>query len=414
MGVRTFPLLSLGVAAARLPPLASSLKAQLQELIIQHGGAPRQGRDILQPRHAHQFTSDRLFDEFARTCCAANAVPRKELFEAWATALYIDDHFPNSRRVADLACGHGLLSWALLLLGNDLERTAVCVDRRMPGSAEKVAEAVLDRWPHLHGRWDFVESKLNAIEPSSTTLLCGIHACGALSDQIISLAMQGNAPLALIPCCHSRKIMEKAERQELDSTLVLGGCDGGLAGFIDAKRIRRLQGAGFSVDQGEIPEVFTPKNRLILASPPDVPVKIILPLGPIKLPNSAWFSVPIGDTAASIATVKSISGREKAKNRKLPLPPCMCVSLFSPQEDVPTLQQLTLLTNSLFFDTSLDVKVEYTDQEVFRHVSGRLARTFRIEYNISKPSILDKEIAKRIHTELRETIPIVFPGCTVR
>jgi hypothetical protein len=41
---------------------------------------------------------------------------RKEVFETWAAALYIDARFSESRRIADIAAGHGLLAWALLLI----------------------------------------------------------------------------------------------------------------------------------------------------------------------------------------------------------------------------------------------------------------------------------------------------------
>lgn len=185
--------------------------------LSRYGNAQKQSvgsREFLQPRHQADFVSDNnlLFKEFARKVCLTSSVPRKELFETWATALFVHDHFPSSSRVADLACGHGLLSWTFLLL--DKDRTAICIDKRMPGSAEKVANVMLQQWPQLASRWDYVEGKLDAIEPCSSTLLCGIHACGPLSDQIISLAIQANAPLALVPCCHTRTFLDPTQQLE--------------------------------------------------------------------------------------------------------------------------------------------------------------------------------------------------------
>ena len=46
-------------------------------------------------------------------------MPRKELFETWAAALHIDHHFAMNRRIADIAAGHGLLAWSLLLLDEE-------------------------------------------------------------------------------------------------------------------------------------------------------------------------------------------------------------------------------------------------------------------------------------------------------
>ena len=59
----------------------------------------------------------------AIVCCDAGVVPRKEFFETYAAAKYIHQCFPKGvYRVADLAAGHGLLSWMLLAMDDmDME-----------------------------------------------------------------------------------------------------------------------------------------------------------------------------------------------------------------------------------------------------------------------------------------------------
>ncbi|KAL3933234.1 MAG: hypothetical protein SGARI_003751, partial [Bacillariaceae sp.] len=218
-----------------------------------------------------------LFTDFARTVCKADAIPRKELFEAWAMALYVHNHFPEERRIADLACGHGLLSWALMYLDDHYEqqeqsneniepRSAVCIEKRMPFSVEKLQGAMTQRWPNFDGRWDYVEGHLERIVASPSTLLVGVHCCAALSDRVLDLSIAANAPLALVPCCHTHKCLTKEQRKNKKAILQEHNCT--LSEFIDNNRIQRLKDAGFNVQEKLIPSVITPKNRIILATPP--------------------------------------------------------------------------------------------------------------------------------------------------
>ncbi|KAL3892782.1 MAG: hypothetical protein SGPRY_014791, partial [Prymnesium sp.] len=116
--------------------------------------------------HAPRASSD-------RAACAGRAgsvsvLPRKELFEAWEVATTVHYHFPTARRVADLASGHSLLAWILLLLAAEsgVQRSAVCVDVRMPASADTLRAAFLDRWPALDGQLHYVEGCINAVDSS--------------------------------------------------------------------------------------------------------------------------------------------------------------------------------------------------------------------------------------------------------
>ena len=72
----------------------------------------------LRPRDIPSFAHAQppLFKEVACAVCTASVLPRKELYEAWAVATRVDAAFTGYTRVADLAAGHGLLAWLLLLL----------------------------------------------------------------------------------------------------------------------------------------------------------------------------------------------------------------------------------------------------------------------------------------------------------
>lgn len=369
------------------------------------GLSQKRARNLLQRRHIKEFEGNTLFDQFARVVCSTNSIRRKELFEAWYMASSVHKQFPETRRVADLACSHGLVSWALLLLCKESNASAICVDIRMPRSAEKIAAAMLEHWPSLKDRWDYVEGSLDRIVPSSSTLLVGVHACGGLSDKVISLAIQGGAPLALVPCCHSLKALPPEERDELKSPR----SEHDLAEYIDNNRIRRLEEAGMHVQEGWIPEKITPKNRVLFATPGlskrEETEPFLMPLFRGRLPI---FSIPVEDTPEAKATVRSLSGREAANQRKLLPPPSLCLSMFLPVDGASGISEASLTTVGR--SIAEDVAVEAIDPEPFLHSTGRYSMTFRLIYN----GIPTKEAAKDIHTSICQKILEVFPGSEVR
>ena len=428
--------------------MTCKINQQLEELAIQYGMTDeRPRRGLLRPHHIEEyFSSSSSFDKFARTVCRASAIPRKELFEAWAVAVHIHQHFPTAGRIADIAASHGLLSWALLWLSeNDEEqhclqpRTVVCVDKRMPASAEKLEQAMRasdECSVNLFERWDYVEGRLQSIEPASSTLLTGVHCCSTLSDAVIDLAIAGNASLALVPCCHSKKSF-KLYGLERDSPFPkdqtpFGGKDN-LADFVDSCRIRRLISAGFNVQEAKIPTAFTPKNRIILARAPELLCQLILnptskgieeTLCPPVLKSKSKrripkLCIPVADTPEAKATVRALSGREAANRRKLHLP-SLSISVFLPPRNllIP-LDQLSALATSL--DPSVKATANYIDPlKATPHwdaASARHTQTFRIQYDLveqDKASALSKERAKQLTIQLCGLIPTEFPGSTVR
>ena len=226
-------------------------------------------------------TRDHLFNQFAQTVCRAGVVARKEIFETWASALYIHSTFfgdeamnhamPPINRVADVAAGHGLLAWALLLLDDEHRGcrvdnasflpplTAFCLDVQMPRSAEIIHSSMVQRWAHLESRFDYVEGRLEQMVPHPSCLLASVHGCGILSDILVSTAAEHGLPLAVVPCCHSRKrvVFEVASpfaRAHYDAIMNLNGSVPDLSERLDKARIYALSNAGH-----EVKEVFLPK-----------------------------------------------------------------------------------------------------------------------------------------------------------
>jgi hypothetical protein len=210
-------------------------------------------RSRLTLRDLPRFPSDSLFDRVGRAVCGAECLPRKELFEAWEVARRARRLFRGGR-VVDLACGHGLLAFVMLLL-DDTSPSALAVDTRMPASAPKIAEAMVRAWPRLSGRVRFEPVAVEGVTLDAQDLAVSIHACGALTDEVIASAIAGSARVAVLPCCHDK------------TTSDVGGLGGWLdaALAIDVTRAGRLRAAGYSVRTQKIPEAITPKNRLLLA-----------------------------------------------------------------------------------------------------------------------------------------------------
>jgi hypothetical protein len=90
------------------------------------------------------------------------------------------------------------------------------------------------------------------------------HACGALTDLVLTRASAARARVAVLPCCHD-----------------FATCDAGpLTGWversaaIDIMRAVNLQRAGYRVWTQTIPDRITPKNRLLMGEPRDVVLSV--------------------------------------------------------------------------------------------------------------------------------------------
>jgi hypothetical protein len=202
-----------------------------------------------------RFPSATLFDRLGRAVCQAGCLPRKELYEAWEMARRVRRLFRGGR-VVDLGAGHGLLAQVMLLL-DDTSVSAIVADRALPPSTAKLHEALVDVWPRLAGRVEFLAQPMDDVPLSAADLVVSSHACGRLSDVVIDRAIASRARVAVLPCCHD---LNACDTGDLD-----GWMDGALA--IDAMRATRLRQHGYRVWTLAIPADVTPKNRLLAGQP---------------------------------------------------------------------------------------------------------------------------------------------------
>lgn len=211
-------------------------------------------RGRLTEKDLGRFTGQTLFDRVARAVCAARCLPRKELYESWEVARRVRRLFRGGR-VVDLGGGHGLLALMMLIL-DDSSSTALVVDKVLPPSSARVHDVILESWPRLNDRVTFVSGALDSVELHADDVVVSSHACGRLTDVVLDAAIQSEARVAVLPCCHD-----------------IDACDaGGLAGWLDAPlaidvtRAVRLQQHGFRVWTQSIPSTVTPKNRLLIGA----------------------------------------------------------------------------------------------------------------------------------------------------
>ena len=220
----------------------------------------KRSRSVLTRRDLPRFPSESLFDRVARVLCEADCLPRKELFESWELARRVR-RMLRGGRVVDLACGHGLVAHLMLLL-DETSPNAVAVDVSLPPSAARVAAALSAAWPSLSGRVELVASPVEVAPLAEGDVVVCAHGCGALTDVVIARALEANAHVAVLPCCHDRATCDPGDLggwigTELDISLA-----------IDVTRVARLRTAGYRVRTRTIPEEITPKNRLITARAP--------------------------------------------------------------------------------------------------------------------------------------------------
>ncbi len=206
-------------------------------------------------RQLDEFSGESLFHRIARAACSAGTLPAKELFESWEFARRVRRRFRGGR-VVDFAGGHGLLAQIMLILDDSSPR-AVVVDQRIPKNAEILSRAMVEAWPRLEGRVLFVDQPLAEFPLRPDDLVVSAHACGALTDEVLRLAVEAGARVAVLPCCH--------HLAQSDTGGLEGWIDGVLA--VDVTRAAWLRQAGYEVTTRRIPEEITPMNRLLLGEP---------------------------------------------------------------------------------------------------------------------------------------------------
>lgn len=358
-----------------------------------------------------------LFVDLATVVCSSGVIPQKELHECWQMANSVHREFPDTLRVADVAAGHGLLAWILVLLARvgdrPRPRTAVAVDITRPKSADILAGAFTARWPDLAESVHYVEGSVDSLtsDHASQTLFVSAHACGSLSDRVLLAALSSQSPFAIMPCCHSlrkqgasleRLALAAGMRSDAIDKLALSARVVGQPASIEQFRIDALSAMGYEVREASIQREITKFNRIIMGLPTaatkqgvDSTRHAIDDDGRIKR---------LGEIRA-YETVRSFNVADPAAARALAQRPSRewrrSFDLSYWVDDAPTGERLTAvledLTNQLIepcITRHVSVSDRYTDPS-----TQRLAFTYRIEIR-STSVALTKDDAFALRREL--------------
>ncbi len=219
---------------------------------------------------------------------------------------------------------------------------------------------MLQRWPELQGSLDYVEGDLEHVRADPSVLLTSVHACGPLTDAVLERAMDGGAPVAVMPCCHSLRKQPVPRVPGLTAELLAERASAiGAVPAIDGARIEALQAAGYAVVEEAVDPTVTPYNKLILAQPgaaarkaayesmqealaatSDVPAPSggrALEMAPARgSTRRALSSIPLADAVA----IREIAGRRPFESRR-----AIEVSLWLPEGSALTEAALAVLAS---------------------------------------------------------------------
>ncbi len=203
---------------------------------------------------AEHFASDKLQDKFLRAVAAKRVLPIKEVLESFEFFARVRKPI-RSQTMADLCCGHGLLGILFAMFERDVDRVLL-IDQDEPESRQKLIAIASEVAPWVADKVDSRQEKISIeddwIEPSMAIM--SAHACGALSDLCIDIAIKSGGPIAILPCCYPKS----ACSAPLSVQTAFG-----LEQAFDIDRTYRLESAGYRIRWGSIPAEITPMNRII-------------------------------------------------------------------------------------------------------------------------------------------------------
>jgi len=304
----------------------------------------------------------------------------------------------------------------------------------------------------LEDRFDYIEGRLEQLIPHSSCLLASVHACGILSDILVATAAKHTIPLAVVPCCHSRKriVLQHASsyaKDMYDDIINTKGSIPDLADKLDEARMIALDKAGLDVKEVFLPSLFTGKGRLIMgfsksngqaqfesnisSHDEQIPNQTLRRKGqmpPLESTSSSssiiskpvfmrGFTIPCQDDIEHKRLVSKLAGREAAVKRKELMhnrhhdsSPKMDISVWLPDEDVG----LSGDALSAIVESKHSVKCSVQKLEQYVNPAGRRSITFRVQYSGFDTTILSFDKAKVMHDELYKLIPDAFPGIECR
>lgn len=247
-----------GIKTSSVQLSASSSTATIIKTIVEHlarKNAPVDVKEVAESTEFYLRTGKRLFG-------AARRILKNEMKGNEGSGT-------NTIVIHDLCSGHGLTGLMFVACNPPRGKSsevvrAVLVDQSKPQSHDVLRDIISEICPWVTSDSvqftassldEFISNKINAED--YTPIVISTHACGSLTDNVLSYAVDRKAcAVAVMPCCYTGT--DNGVPYGLRRVLGVG-----LAA--DTRRSFHLQDNGYHVDFAAIPKTITPMNRIIVA-----------------------------------------------------------------------------------------------------------------------------------------------------
>jgi hypothetical protein len=205
------------------------------------------------------FDKEGKLDNFL-AYASSQGIEKKELFEAYFFNYHVKNFFKKSfGTVHDMCSGSGINGFYLLS-----EKSCSRVefyDIKQPRIFDSLKGyfTINNPAPNFNANLEDI-TKIKEIVPSKDSIITAVHACGSLTDKVISIAINSRMPFAVVPCCHPSD-----DSTYLSSEIIASFPDPSQA--IDAIRLYNAKSQGYEVALRTIPKEVTEKNRIIIGNP---------------------------------------------------------------------------------------------------------------------------------------------------
>lgn len=179
---------------------------------------------------------------------------------------YLDGLLSDGRRIIDMGCGKGYLTFALYdYITNSLRKNILMTGIEIRPDLVDTCNSIAEK-SHFDGL-NFIQGTIKDTPLGSIDILIALHACDTATDDAIYRGIISNASLIVCaPCCHKQIRREFNVAAPLDNVTKYGILKERQAEIItDTIRALLLEAAGYKTNVFEfISTEHTPKNVMIV------------------------------------------------------------------------------------------------------------------------------------------------------
>ena len=154
--------------------------------------------------------------------------------------------------IVDACCGNGDLG-KLFNHHPKVERIVFIDVKKVRGLEQNLSQITTPVEVHLTG--------VEAYDPPRNTMFIALHACGNLTDKVISLAIDTRSNFVVVPCCYNQN-MPPLMPQKIPPVVPHSR-----RVFYDSCRISYTQEHDYYAEERTLDIKITPMNKIIIGRP---------------------------------------------------------------------------------------------------------------------------------------------------